>query len=52
VVPRTGHVTAMSRQDDLDNHANQCNPEHEAYWESRGYDEDEAQELAEAERED
>jgi hypothetical protein len=41
----------MSRQDDLDNHANQCNPEHEAYWESRGYDEDEAEELAETERE-
>lgn len=28
----------MSHQDDLDNHANQLNPEHEAYWESRGYD--------------
>jgi len=26
-------------QADLDNHANQLNPEHDAYWESRGYDE-------------
>ncbi len=24
---------------DLDNHANQLNPEHDAYWQSRGYDE-------------
>ena len=22
-----------------DNHANQCNPEHDAYWQSRGEDE-------------
>ena len=30
----------MSRsQADLDNHANQMNPNNEAYWESRGYDE-------------
>lgn len=41
----------MSKQDDLDNHANQLNPEHEAYWESRGYDEDAADELAQDERE-
>lgn len=26
-------------QDDLDNHANQLNPECDEYWESRGYDE-------------
>ena len=26
----------MSRQSDLDNHANQLNPEHQAYWDSRG----------------
>lgn len=39
-------------QADLDNHANQCNPQHEAYYESRGYDEDEAEQLAQAERED
>ena len=26
-------------KDDLDNHANQLNPEHDAYWQSRGYDE-------------
>ncbi len=26
-------------QADLDNHANQLNPEHDAYWQSRGEDE-------------
>jgi len=26
----------MSHQSDLDNHANQLNPEREEYWESRG----------------
>jgi hypothetical protein len=26
-------------QDELDNHSNQLNPENDAYWESRGYDE-------------
>ena len=26
-------------QDDLDNHANQLNPNNDAYWESRGHDE-------------
>lgn len=40
----------MDRQSDLDNHANQLNPQHEAYWESRGHDEDEAEDLAESER--
>ena len=29
----------MSRQSDLDNHANQFNPNNDAYWESRGWDE-------------
>ena len=29
----------MSRQSDLDNHANQLNPNNDAYWESRGHDE-------------
>jgi len=29
----------MSRQSDMDNHANQMNPNNDAYWESRGYDE-------------
>jgi len=29
----------MSRQSDLDNHANQLNPNNDAYWESRGYEE-------------
>ena len=28
----------MGRQDDLDNHANQLNPNNDAYWDSRGYD--------------
>ena len=28
----------MSRQSDLDNHADQMNPNNDAYWESRGYD--------------
>ena len=27
-----------SRQDDLDNHANQMNPNNDAYWQSRGED--------------
>ena len=29
----------MGRQSDLDNHANQLNPNNDAYWESRGWDE-------------
>ena len=29
----------MSRQSDLDNHANQFNPNNDAYWESRGWGE-------------
>jgi hypothetical protein len=29
----------MSRQSDPDNHSNQMNPNNDAYWESRGYDE-------------
>jgi hypothetical protein len=29
----------MSRQSDTDNHSNQLNPNNDAYWESRGYDE-------------
>jgi hypothetical protein len=28
----------MDRQSDLDNHANQLNPNNDAYWDSRGYD--------------
>ena len=28
----------MSRHSDSDNHANQMNPNNDAYWESRGYD--------------
>lgn len=29
----------MSRQSDLDNHADQMNPNNDAYWQSRGEDE-------------
>ena len=29
----------MSRQSDLDNHADQLNPNNDAYWESRGEEE-------------
>ena len=29
----------MGRQSDLDNHANQLNPNNDVYWQSRGYDE-------------
>ena len=29
----------MSRQSDLDNHSNQCNPNNDEYWHSRGDDE-------------
>ena len=29
----------MSRQSDVDNRANQLNPNNDAYWESRGWDE-------------
>jgi hypothetical protein len=26
---------SMAKQDDLDNHANQCNPNNDEYWNSR-----------------
>lgn len=29
----------MSRKSDIDNHADQLNPNNNSYWESRGYDE-------------
>lgn len=29
----------MSRRDDNDNRSNQMNPNNDAYWESRGFDE-------------
>jgi hypothetical protein len=29
----------MSHHSDMDNHANQCNPNNDSYWESRGFDE-------------
>ena len=28
----------MATKDDLDNHSNQLNPNNDAYWESRGWD--------------
>ena len=39
----------MSRQSDRDNHANQMNPNNDAFWQSRGFDErpDDWEELAE-----
>ena len=33
-----GEEFAVSRHSDLDNHANQLNPNNDAYWESRGWD--------------
>ena len=30
---------AKTHAPDRDNRANQLNPEHDAYWQSRGYDE-------------
>ena len=48
----------MSSQSDLDNHANQLNPNNDAYWESRGDDErpgdweEKASEVDRAKRED
>ena len=41
----------MSRQSDLDNYANQLNPNNDAYWESRGWEErpDNWEELLERE---
>ena len=29
----------MSRRDDINNRANQMNPNNDAYWEARGFDE-------------
>lgn len=29
----------MGKQSDLDNHADQLNPNNDAFWESRGWDE-------------
>ena len=29
----------MGHHSDMDNHANQMNPNNDAYWESRGFDE-------------
>ncbi len=32
-------MEARMNKDDADNHADQLNPNNDAYWESRGYDE-------------
>ena len=44
----------MGRQSDLDNHANQLNPNNDAYWQSRDCDErpDDWQEQVEVEEEE
>ena len=42
----------MSRKDDMDNRANQMNPNNDAYWESRGFDERPDDWEDQAERED
>lgn len=35
----------MSKQSDLDNHANQLNPNNDEYWHSRGLDMDDEREY-------
>ena len=35
---RNKRRTSMATKDDLDNHADQLNPNNDAYWESRGWD--------------
>ena len=32
------HGCLLSKKDDDDNRSRQLNPEHDAYWQSRGYD--------------
>lgn len=36
---RNKRRASMATKDDLDNHADQLNPNNDAYWESRGWDE-------------
>ena len=36
--PRAVHIMRGPSQADLDNHANQCNPNNDAYWDSRDED--------------
>jgi hypothetical protein len=42
----------MSRHSDLNNHADQLNPNNDTYWQSRGFDErpDDWEELSHEER--
>ena len=45
----------MTKQSDLDNHANQMNPNNDAYWQSREYDDrpdDWEEHIEEQERQD
>ena len=44
----------MARQDDIDNRADQLNPNNDAYWQSRGEDErpDDREEQVKAEKEE
>ncbi len=43
----------MSRQDDQINHANQLNPNNDAYWQARGFEErpDDWEEVVEGDKE-
>ena len=38
-IPSTANEANVDRQSDLDNHANQLNPNNDAYWQSRDEDE-------------
>jgi hypothetical protein len=44
----------MSTKDDNDNHSDQMNPNNDAYWESRGFDErpDDWEDRVEADEQD
>jgi hypothetical protein len=39
LIDHNGTEPVMSKKDDDDNHSRQLNPEHDADWQSRGYDE-------------
>ena len=38
-IDRLNEKFTEHKKDDDDNHSRQLNPEHDAYWQSRGYDE-------------
>jgi len=50
--PCRANASPMSDKSDRDNHANQGNPNNDAYWESRGLDErpDDWEDLAEGDK--